>query len=710
MAMSRNRSLLLATTTIAAGAYLLYPKYKPFFSSIVSSVSSAATRLLEDIESIEDEIFNLPSAPIPVSQDHTNKTACTPRNHDREYLEATPSFDPNPINIAPASYRILEAQPLPEDQATTEATSCFALAIETGDADACDFQNVVEDPSQDACEDHSVQRNKDSEDCPSEDSQSCHGRSDTSSEADTQSSRSSGSLSPFLVAYVPGDAGMKESKNTIEAQVLNTQTTTPESIEDGLEVISDPGDDISESDDKTKNDELAPFRRLIDDFIDLDAFADMALRIRTFILLQHGKLKHGWGKKKRRLTCAIDETPLHGGFNLVYKVMFSDGVRWALRIPGYGNYGEQEYMDKMNSEYNTMRYIRSKTSIPVPEIFFWDASDEELGTAYAFMEWIDGKPLDECWFEAEWRSEERRLSVLTSIANYMAQLHTLEFDQIGTLRFTDKETPSHVDALMNLRGWELPWEFLRSVGPFAKSKDMFFHDWQEDSGNRSSAALGILRQAIDSIPDFMFNEGKYPISVNDFNPQNILVNNKGRIVSFIDWDEVAAMPSCMGSARVPAWITRDWDPACYAWEAEGQDLEKFIEEDSPEALRRYRRHYSVAFAKAAQGQEGYDDRQTSLSHIVEAITIATGSTISRGWIVEKLLDHAFCGKAPFTLSEYADAYEKGASEAQYDGKMKAAFQSMWDVKNHTYERLGNLPEKIKPKEEAQENVFASTLA
>ena len=686
MAMSRNRSLLLATTTIAAGAYLLYPKYKPFLSSIASSISSTATRLLEGIESIEEEASNLLSTPISVSQDHTNKTECIPGKHDRKYSEAVPSFDPNPISIAPASFRSHEAQPVPEDQATAEATSCIALANNAVDANTHDFLNVVEDSSQDACEDDTVQRNKDSEDCPSEDSQSCHGRSDTSSEADTPSSRSSGSLSSTLVAYVPGDAGMKGTKNTIEAQVLDTQTTTADSIEDGLEVISDAGDDISESDDKTKNDELAPFRRLIDDFIDLDAFADMALRIRTFILLQHGKLKHGWGKKKRRLTCAIDENPLSGTFNLVYKVVFSDGVHWALRIPGYGNYGEKEYMDKMNSEYNTMRYIRSKTSIPMPEIYFWDASDEELGTAYAFMEWIEGKSLEECWFEPEWRSEERRLNVLTSIANHMAQLHTLEFDQIGTLRFTDKGDVSHVDAFMIVRGWEAPWEFIQSVGPFAKSKDALLDDWRQEPGERKSASLSVLRQAIHSIPDFMFNDGKYPLSVSDFNPQNILVNKKGQIVSFIDWDGVATEPACMGSARLPTWITRDWDPACYAWEPEGQDLEKYKEEDSPETLLRYRRHYANAFAKAAQGQHGYDDRQTSLSHIVEAISIAIGSTVSRGEIVSRLLDHAFSGKTPFTLFDYANAYENGTSEAQYDGKIKAAFEKMWDVKKHTYEQ------------------------
>ena len=853
--MGRNSRLLLATGTAVAGAgaYFLYPKYKPLLNAVTSSVSSSVTRILEGIESIEEEASDFLSTPFAVLEDHKNEDrnilqpvtpiiegaqnhirdcrkygdipttskpqvlgkscvitlgsctpgagywptpiqvlskssvtalgSCVPRTYEPASAAAL-SVDHNSIGLVPPSSLPLEAKSELESQAIVEATryiavapkngdknendftndveqamaqpgsevqailestrcitdahnqsdkigngiannveqsmakldskvqeaidttSCVVLAPSTRDENGCNFKNDVDHASHDESEYQIVKCDTDSEDCLSEDSQSQNGRSDTSSGADTQSSHSFGSDSSSPSTLDPIDAGMEDTELPSASQ-----TATVDSAKDVLELSGTSGIGSSENEARKQNDDLEPFRRLIDDIINLDAFADMALRLRTHILLRNGKLKHGWGKKKRRLTCAIDETPLHGGFNLVYKVRFSDGVRWALRIPGYGNYGEEEYMDKMNSEYNTMRYIRSKTSIPMPEVYFWDASDEELGTAYAFMEWIEGNPLDECWFETEWRSEDRRLNLLTSIANYMAQLHALNFDQIGTLRFTDKGRFSHVDALMNLRGWEVAWEILTSVGPFAKPKDMLFDDWPEEAGERTSASLGILRLAIDSIPDFMFEDGKYPLSVNDFNPQNILVNKKGQIVSFIDWDEVAATPSCMGSARFPSWITRDWDPACYAWEPEGQDLEKYVEEDSPETLLRYRRHYSKAFAKAAHGQDGYDDRQTSLSHLVEAISIALGSTISRGWIVDRMLDHAFCGKAPFTLFDYTNAYENGTSEAQYDRMIKAAFQNMWDVKKHTYESFVNsskTKEKYKQGQEPRKKISAAS--
>lgn len=427
-----------------------------------------------------------------------------------------------------------------------------------------------------------------------------------------------------------------------------------------------------------EHDDLKPFQVVIA-AINFKALSRVAIKARLMRLLQQGKLKYGWGKQKSKLTCTIDPAPLSGSYNLVYQLKFSDGVKWAARIPGHGaSMGDLE-VEKMNYEYQAMRYIRSNTSIPIPEVYLWDTNTTTIGAAFALMSFVEGEQLCNKWFDESWSTEEKRLKVLGSIAEFMSQLYKLQLDGIGAPRFDDCGALSHVDYAINFVGDDdVAWASPYVSGPFEDLKEFLYNDWDEDEEVilRGDSTMRILHYAIESMPDFMVNFGSYPLSPRDLNHQNILVDEDGNITGFIDWDEITTKPACLGCARYPSWITRDWDPAMYGWDCGSEWEDLMVEEDSPEALSRYRQHYSQVFERLTSQLPNYDPRHTRLSHIIEAIDIGAADRLCRQEITEKLLEHAFHGKVPFTLFEYANAYVDETTE-EYDEQMEKAFKDLW---------------------------------
>jgi hypothetical protein len=67
-----------------------------------------------------------------------------------------------------------------------------------------------------------------------------------------------------------------------------------------------------------------------------------------------------------------------------------------------------------------MKRLKRQTTIPVPEVFQFDASlENELNRPYILMDYIDGLPLHDCWFNdaiSEDILEQRRVNILQDAA------------------------------------------------------------------------------------------------------------------------------------------------------------------------------------------------------------------------------------------------------------------------------------------------------
>ena len=203
-----------------------------------------------------------------------------------------------------------------------------------------------------------------------------------------------------------------------------------------------------------------------------------------------------------------------------------------------------------------MRLIRRETTIPVPEVFAFDASVEnELGCPFVLMEMIHGKSLAEVWFDQEIslaKREQIRIRSLQGIAEAMAQLNSLTFSQGGSLIFDAKGNVAGVGCSsvvdlerqynnMRSEGYDNTMAF-RQTGPFEDPKSYLLAmlDAREEKQERSvirQGAYKLLRLFIEwSLLDAGGQEKQFVLAHPDLDNQNILVKDDGSLAGIIDWD------------------------------------------------------------------------------------------------------------------------------------------------------------------------------
>jgi hypothetical protein len=91
----------------------------------------------------------------------------------------------------------------------------------------------------------------------------------------------------------------------------------------------DDDDDVDEEDD--------PFSRLrpVARVVDLEAIERLASSLRKGHVPAMSPCSDLCHSIDSSFTCALDPEPLFGGYNLVYTITFSDGVKWVARVPGH---------------------------------------------------------------------------------------------------------------------------------------------------------------------------------------------------------------------------------------------------------------------------------------------------------------------------------------------------------------------------------------
>ncbi|KEQ57694.1 uncharacterized protein M437DRAFT_79537 [Aureobasidium melanogenum CBS 110374] len=117
---------------------------------------------------------------------------------------------------------------------------------------------------------------------------------------------------------------------------------------------------------------------------------------------------------------------IEGEFNRVFVFTMDDGQTLIARL-SFSVAGPPRYV--IHSEVATIAYIKSKTSIPVPDVVCWcDSSSNPIGTEYIFMKPVPGVQLHGRW---ETMTSSEHLSCIESISKMMAQATKLEFPAYG---------------------------------------------------------------------------------------------------------------------------------------------------------------------------------------------------------------------------------------------------------------------------------------
>ena len=415
-----------------------------------------------------------------------------------------------------------------------------------------------------------------------------------------------------------------------------------------LDLSYSPSDAVSVTSLEIREKTFGPLLDITDESI-----ISLALKVRNQISPEHFQ-----PSPKHRLV-----SRLGGSYNLVFVVEFVDGLRYVVRIPGFG-WGDR-FTDKarkcFESQLIVMRLIHDRTTIPVPAIYAFDASqNNKLGTPWIVMSFISGVTLGGGWFDETGPTplEDRRQQSLKSLAAAMSQLHKFQFDKIGCLEFTDGSKESDeisIGPICELNMDDPNDENYCNItqsGPFDSSRSYMLHEFSSRENDPDGWGLAaykltsiMLSYLPKSSPNYSFEDEDgaetFVLCHPDFDSQNIMIDEKGNLTGLIDWDNARTYPRFLGYCRYPSFLTPDWDPLMYGYSG----LPRYL---SPEELVRYRKIYSNKMIQMLGGKD--DAIFAAKSHIFEAVGIASSVEMNRADIARKFIREAI----PEVLPEQDD--------------------------------------------------------
>ncbi|MEK4236685.1 phosphotransferase family protein [Paenibacillus sp. FSL H7-0714] len=123
-------------------------------------------------------------------------------------------------------------------------------------------------------------------------------------------------------------------------------------------------------------------------------------------------------------------TELTGGyFNAAYDLLLSDGRDMILKIAPSPEADTLSYEhDIMSVEVAAMRLMKSKGTVPVPEVYAYDNSKEMISSEFFFMEKIVGQPYNEI---KEALSSQQRISIEEELGRYSRLINEIPGERFG---------------------------------------------------------------------------------------------------------------------------------------------------------------------------------------------------------------------------------------------------------------------------------------
>lgn len=377
--------------------------------------------------------------------------------------------------------------------------------------------------------------------------------------------------------------------------------------------------------------------------------------------------------KSDQVELATVGKPFCRSYYLLVPLTFNDGARWIIRIPACGTPTQFEFSASaaLRSEALTMRLIRQKTSIPVPEVIAFDASlDNELGCPYILESFVEGISLYDCWFNKAISTEQlhiRRTRVLYELAHAMAELGQFSFDCGGTPIFDQGDnlisvgpmrSVDHKGMLDRLTSGEKDNQsaLYFNAGPFSEPWKFYLQSIVREKESQQplqEGLRGLLLLFLDWIPNFRGCGDKFVLTHPDLDIANVIVSEDGHLQGIIDWVGIAAVPRSIGNESYPTWLTRDWDLAMHG---SNEGMKRKIRpaglwEDSPETLHLFRKLYQSMIRSHVASKHGqifstlqileHFDISSSLtaqSHFIKNLLIAAGNPTDRFEIVKKFVD------------------------------------------------------------------------
>ncbi|KAH7319170.1 hypothetical protein BKA65DRAFT_513916 [Rhexocercosporidium sp. MPI-PUGE-AT-0058] len=257
-------------------------------------------------------------------------------------------------------------------------------------------------------------------------------------------------------------------------------------------------------------------------------------------------------KLRQGISCHVGENYSVGHFNMVRKLTFQDGVSWVarFRLPELkAVFGERETLDVercMKAEIATMALLKTRTSIPVPEVFQYDVSaNNELGAPYILMSYINGNAASGLRVEKECKvgkfgDPEQDLKFRKQMARIQVELSSITFDKIGAI-YQDGETfvvGPEIETGEGPRSVEIEYYAAMASHAFQVAKS----DAPPEFKTKKSFDLPLMFEKLMPLCKQWPEEHQFQLANRDFGAHNLLVDNEFNIIGLIDFDRVMTAP------------------------------------------------------------------------------------------------------------------------------------------------------------------------
>ncbi|KAI4672360.1 uncharacterized protein J4E78_000861 [Alternaria triticimaculans] len=277
-----------------------------------------------------------------------------------------------------------------------------------------------------------------------------------------------------------------------------------------------------------------------------------------------------------------------GSYNICLVVKLNAKPTYVIRFPQPGTTAACFLDEKVRNEVQVMDLLR-ETTIPIPKVYSWGLTSDspsQLGP-YVIMEYVKGKPLIEelrrptktdDGVEMElWKNlgNPRVLHAYSQIADYLLQIHQLDFNAAGGLRMSSSDqwvaSERPVTDNMNILARNIlnyPTEYFPTTS-ISSPKAYFeqladqhlahLHTQRNAVENREDArrcfiARHRLKQSIDQY--LLTDTETSPLKLYcwDLRPSNILVDDDLNVKAVLDFEFCNALPAQFAHDP-PWWLT-----------------------------------------------------------------------------------------------------------------------------------------------------------
>lgn len=227
-------------------------------------------------------------------------------------------------------------------------------------------------------------------------------------------------------------------------------------------------------------------------------------------------------------------TRLEGGHsNLTYQIDSADGAMSAvIRRPPMG-----ELLPKAHDMGREWACISAlwPTAVPVAQPLAFCEGPEVTGAHFYVMGLIDGKALYNTDDVESWVPLEQRRVMAESWIDTLAELHSLDPDEIGLSDLGKKEDY----VVRQTRTWYRSWQASIDAAKIDRGEIHELHDL-----------------LMDTVPE----QGPATLVHGDYGTHNVMIGRDGRVAAVVDW-EIATLGDPMADFgySLNAWIQAD-DP------------------------------------------------------------------------------------------------------------------------------------------------------